>query len=52
MNAAVVALLLLLNASLALAAEPAATITDRSRNVEQTDDFLRIIFLPPGSASP
>jgi hypothetical protein len=32
----------------ALAAEPPAAITDQSRNVDQTNDFLRIILLPPG----
>ena len=35
-------------AALALAAEPPAAIADQSRNVDQTNDFLRIIFLPPG----
>src|SRR2546425_845258 len=32
----------------ALAAEPPAAITDQSRDVDQTNDFLRLIFLPPG----
>jgi len=31
-----------------VAAETPATITDRSRNMDQIDDFLRVIFLPPG----
>ncbi len=34
--------------ALARAAEPPAAITDQSRDVERTNDFLRIIFLPPG----
>ena len=34
----------------ALAAEPPAAITDQSRNVDQTNDFPRIIFLRPGAA--
>jgi len=34
--------------SAGVAARAPAAVTDRSRNVDQTNDFLRIIFLPPG----
>jgi uncharacterized protein DUF4214 len=35
-------------ASPARAADPPAVVVERSRNVEQTNDFLRIFFLPSG----